>query len=193
MLLAEQQQFVIAALRLARGLQTSVRDLSRVDHPAVFTGAIPSSSTTVSVVMAGGMACGAGGVLLQQRLSDVTDGGGGVRVGDWDQELHVLFFFSASSSLICLSPASSCLQLVEWTVICPGLVLLVLAGSGQVPGKAVQVLGQSLQGGGGWSLELCGVIVTSCVWTGGYHSNRARGGRGLPGPVTAGQRGQGGR
>lgn len=71
-LLAEQQQLVVAALRLARGLQTSVRDLSRVDHPTVFAGAVPPSSTTVSMGMVGGVACG-GGVWFQERLSDVTD------------------------------------------------------------------------------------------------------------------------
>lgn len=145
--------------------------------------------------MVGGVACSGGGVWFQERLSDVTDWRGGVRVGHGDQELHVFFFFSTSSSFGSFSPASSCLQLPKWTVIGPGMVLLVLVGSGQVPCKAVQVLGQSLQGGGGRSLELCG-IVTFDIWSGGYHGNGAGGGWGLSGPVTAsitaGRRGQGG-
>lgn len=66
--LAEQQQLVVAALQLDRGLQTGGGDLSRVDHPAVFARTVPPSSTTVTVGMAGG-----GGVWLQERLSDVTD------------------------------------------------------------------------------------------------------------------------
>lgn len=136
-LLAEQQQLIIAALCLARGLQADVRDLSRVDYPAVFARAVTPSSTAVPMVMAGGVSCGGRGVWLQQRLSDITDGGGGVRVGHGDEELHVFFFFSASPSLGSLSSASSCLQLAKWTVIGPGLVLLVLAGSGQVSGKAM--------------------------------------------------------
>lgn len=72
-LLAEQQQLVVAALHLAYDLQAGVGDLSRVDHPTVFTGTIPPSLTTVSTVMAGGVAYDGGGVWLQQRLSDVTD------------------------------------------------------------------------------------------------------------------------
>lgn len=110
-LLAEQQQLVITALRLAYGLQAGVRDLSRVDHPAVFTGTIPPSLTTVSTVMAGSMGYSRGGVWLQQRLSDITDGGGGrrVRVGHRDQKLHIFFFLSAHSLLSGLCSASSCL------------------------------------------------------------------------------------
>lgn len=134
---------------------------------------------------------------LQQRLPDIADRGRGVRVRDGDQELHVFFFFSASSSLGSVDPTSSCFQLAKWAVIGPGLVLVVLTCSGQVPGQAVQVLGQTLQGGGGWSLGLCGVTMTLWIQTGGYHGNRAGGGRSLSGPVTAsvpaGRRGQGSR
>lgn len=130
-MLAEQQQLVVAALHLACGLQTGVRDLRRVDHPTVFTGAVPPCSATVSMVMPRGVGSGGGRVRLQERLTDVTDGGGrgGVGVRDGDQELHVFVFFSGSSLLGRLSPASSCLQLVKWTVIGPGLLLLVQTGS----------------------------------------------------------------
>lgn len=124
---------------------------------------------------------------LQQRLLDVTDQRGGVGVGHGDQELHVLFFVSsAPSSLSGLGPAAPArLQLAKRAMIGPGLVLLARTAPGQVPRQAVQVLGQTVQGGGGWRLGLCTVAMTFRVWVGGCHGDWARRGRRLSGSVAA--------
>lgn len=133
-----------------------------------------------------GRTCG-GGVWLQQRLSYVTDqwgGGGVVRVGGRDEELYIFLLLSALPSLSGISAASSRLQLAEWAVIGPGLVLLVLVSSGQVSSETVQVLGQALEGGGGGSRELWSIALTFRIWTRGHHSHRAGRRRSFSGPLT---------
>lgn len=155
-----------------------------MDHSAVFTGAIAPTPTTTSIRQPRAVArCGAG-VRLQQKLSDIAGGRGRVRVRHWDQQLHVFILFSASSTLRGLSTTSSRLQLSEWTVIVPGLVLIILAGSGQVPGETVQVLGQPLQGSRGRSSELCSAAAIFNFRTGGNHGNGAGRGRGISGPIS---------
>lgn len=69
-------------------------------------------------------------------------------------------------------------------MIVPGLVLIILAGSGQVPGETVQVLGQSPQGSRGRSPELCGAAAIFNFGTGGNHGNGAGRGRGISGPIS---------